>query len=122
MTSDRCAAGIVFAVPVEADAFERRAGEQVETRAAGLVFREGNVAGRRVAWCVAGVGRERAARARAARAPAYTVFNDETLEDLVARRPTSTAELLEVRGIGPIKASRFGDEVLAIIASAATAG
>lgn len=63
MTSDRCAAGILFAVPVEADAFERRAGEQVETRAAGLVLREGNLAGRRVAWCVAGVGRERAARA-----------------------------------------------------------
>lgn len=59
----------------------------------------------------------RAERARAAKAPAYTVFNDDTLEDLVARRPTSTTELLEVRGIGPIKASRFGDELLAIIAA-----
>lgn len=63
MITDRRAAGILFAVPVEADAFERRAEGQVETVATGLAFREGKVAGRHVAWCVSGVGRERAARA-----------------------------------------------------------
>jgi adenosylhomocysteine nucleosidase len=56
------AVGIVFAVPIEADAFARRASEVTEFDAGGLVFREGRVAGRRVAWCVAGVGREAAAR------------------------------------------------------------
>jgi adenosylhomocysteine nucleosidase len=56
------AVGIVFAVPIEADAFARRASEVTELDAGGLVFREGRVAGRRVAWCVAGVGREAAAR------------------------------------------------------------
>lgn len=54
-------------------------------------------------------------RAKAARVPAYTVFNDETLDDLVHLRPTSADELLEVRGIGPIKVSRFGDELLDLI-------
>lgn len=58
-----CAAGLIFALPIEADAFERMATEHVETRAGDLDFHEATVAGRRVAWCVAGVGRERAARA-----------------------------------------------------------
>jgi adenosylhomocysteine nucleosidase len=58
-----CAAGIVFAVPIEADAFERLASDEVATQAGGLTIREGHVAGRRVAWCVAGVGRAAATRA-----------------------------------------------------------
>ena len=57
----------------------------------------------------------RSTRAKAARVPAYTVFNDETLDDLVQRRPESADELLEIRGIGPIKVSRFGDELLGLI-------
>ena len=63
MNAPACAAGILFAVPIEADAFERRVSERVETMASGLTFHEGLLAGSRVAWCVAGVGRERAARA-----------------------------------------------------------
>lgn len=61
--TDRPEVGIVFALAVEADAFERRAVHHVETRAAGLSIHEGLVAERRVAWCVGGVGREPAARA-----------------------------------------------------------
>lgn len=56
-------------------------------------------------------------QAKAARVPAYTVFNDETLDDLVAQRPSSPGELLDVRGMGPVKVSRFGDEILAIVAA-----
>lgn len=63
LAADRRAAGIVFAVAVEADAFERAATDRVETRAAGLVITEGEVAGARVAWCVGGTGAEAAARA-----------------------------------------------------------
>jgi DNA helicase II / ATP-dependent DNA helicase PcrA len=59
----------------------------------------------------------RSDQAKAARAPAYTVFNDDTLEDLVTRRPATVDELLEVRGIGPVKANRFGAEILALIAA-----
>jgi len=50
-------------VPIEADAFARAATDVVEMDAAGLTFHEGRVADRRVAWCVAGVGREAARRA-----------------------------------------------------------
>jgi adenosylhomocysteine nucleosidase len=58
-----CAAGILFAVAIEADAFERLATNRVETRAAGLVIHEGTVAGARVAWCIGGVGTAAATQA-----------------------------------------------------------
>jgi len=57
------AAGILFAMPVEADAFERMASDRVELLAGGLVFHEGRIAGRSVAWCTGGVGSVAAARA-----------------------------------------------------------
>jgi adenosylhomocysteine nucleosidase len=53
----------VFAVPIEAQAVERRMTNRREVLAAGLAFHEATLAGRRVAWCVGGVGQERAARA-----------------------------------------------------------
>ncbi len=49
-------AGIVFALAVEADAFERLAEGRREFRASRLAFHTGRVAGRSVAWCVSGVG------------------------------------------------------------------
>jgi adenosylhomocysteine nucleosidase len=63
MTIDHSAAAIVFAVPIEAEAFARAATDVVEMEAAGLTFHEGQVGGGRVAWCVGGVGREAARRA-----------------------------------------------------------
>jgi len=58
----------------------------------------------------------RSDRSRAARVPAYTVFNDETLAELVTHRPATEQGLLAIRGLGPIKVNRFGPELLAIIA------
>jgi len=63
MTATGRAAGIVFAVDIEADAFARLATERRELQAAGLVFHEGTVGGRRVAWCVGGIGAAAATRA-----------------------------------------------------------
>jgi len=55
--------GIVFALPIEADAFTRSAREVVSIEAAGLTFHQGDVAGRSVAWCVGGAGASAATRA-----------------------------------------------------------
>lgn len=63
MPRDNSAAGVVFAMPVEADAFAARVRAVSQMHAAGLTFHEGTVAGRRVAWVVAGAGLERAERA-----------------------------------------------------------
>jgi len=61
----------------------------------------------------------RLARARAEEVPAYVVFNDRTLAELVARAPRTIAELAAVPGIGPAKLERFGPELLATVARVA---
>jgi len=63
MTATSPAAGIVFAVDIEADTFARLAADHREIHAAGLLFHEGTVGGRRVAWCVGGIGTAAATRA-----------------------------------------------------------
>jgi DNA helicase II / ATP-dependent DNA helicase PcrA len=61
----------------------------------------------------------RLARARAEEVPAYVVFNDRTLAELVTRAPRTIAELAAVPGIGPAKLERFGSELLATLAKVA---
>ncbi|MFC6238076.1 DNA helicase RecQ [Longivirga aurantiaca] len=51
--------------------------------------------------------------------PAYVVLPDRTLWELVAARPASTADLLEVNGIGPVKAEKYGAQFLALLADTA---
>jgi ATP-dependent DNA helicase RecQ len=63
--------------------------------------------------------RLRAWRAGAAKeqgVPAYVVFHDATLRDIVLRRPASLAELGTVGGVGSTKLERYGDGVLAALA------
>ena len=57
-------------------------------------------------------------RSRADDVPAYVVFNNKTLDDLVARRPRNYAELRACVGIGPAKVENYGDELLEMIAAA----
>ncbi|HKU56382.1 MAG TPA: ATP-dependent DNA helicase UvrD2 [Gaiellaceae bacterium] len=61
----------------------------------------------------------RLARARADEVPAYVVFNDRTLAELVSRSPRTLAELSAVPGIGPAKLERYGAELLAQLAELA---
>ena len=58
----------------------------------------------------------RKARSTADGVPAFVVFADRTLDDLVARRPTTFPELLACHGIGPAKVENYGDELLAVLA------
>lgn len=48
----------------------------------------------------------------------YQVFDNKTLEALCRLLPRSTADLLEVPGMGPQKTRRFGADILAVIAQA----
>jgi ATP-dependent DNA helicase RecQ len=57
-------------------------------------------------------------RSRADGVPAFVVFNDRTLNELAAARPTTEAELVSVHGLGPAKVDRYGEEVLAVVAAA----
>ncbi len=50
--------------------------------------------------------------------PPYVVFHDATLRTIAATRPTDTAALLAIPGIGAAKAERYGDDVLQTINAA----
>jgi len=57
-------------------------------------------------------------RASADAKPAFTVFADTTLEAIATVLPTTLDELGAVKGIGPAKLERFGDEILAVVEQA----
>ena len=48
--------------------------------------------------------------------PAYVVFNDRTLDELVEAAPTDVRALKRIHGIGPSKIERYGTELIDIIA------
>ena len=60
----------------------------------------------------------RRSQAKLADVPAYVIFSDATLSAVAAARPTSQRALLAVPGIGPVKAQRFGPDLLRIVAEA----
>ncbi len=47
--------------------------------------------------------------------PAYVVFPDRTLAEIAARRPVSLAALADVRGVGPARLDRYGEQFLAAV-------
>lgn len=49
--------------------------------------------------------------------PAYCVFTDATLVAIAEARPQSPADLIKISGLGSAKASKYGDNVLAILAA-----
>ena len=50
--------------------------------------------------------------------PAYVVLHDATLRELAALRPQTLDELAGVKGFGPVKLERYGDDLLAVLARA----
>ena len=59
----------------------------------------------------------RTARARADGMPPYVIAHDATLRDIAEARPRSLAGLRRVKGMGPQKVDKYGDEILEILAS-----
>jgi DNA helicase-2/ATP-dependent DNA helicase PcrA len=47
--------------------------------------------------------------------PAFVVFTDATLQLIAEQRPTSTAALLRISGVGPTKLERYGDGLLEVV-------
>jgi ATP-dependent DNA helicase RecQ len=56
--------------------------------------------------------------ARHEQVPAYVVFADRTLAEMVVRRPRSAEALGEIRGVGPVKLERYGERFLEVVRSA----
>ena len=47
--------------------------------------------------------------------PAYRIAWDRTLQDMAQKRPRTQEELLQVWGVGPLTAERYGAGFLAIL-------
>ena len=57
-------------------------------------------------------------RSRADGVPAFVVLHDSTLRELAVVQPQSHGELASIKGLGPAKLERYGDELLAVIEAA----
>ncbi len=53
--------------------------------------------------------------ARAAAVPAYVILDNKTLRKVASTRPRSSAALLELSGIGPVKLERYGAALLEVV-------
>ena len=58
----------------------------------------------------------RSQKAQSQGVPAYVILHDRTLAEIADARPDSLPALLDIAGIGTVKAQRYGDELLAIVA------
>jgi ATP-dependent DNA helicase RecQ len=56
----------------------------------------------------------RTSEAKRLRVPSYCVFHDRTLTAVALARPSNPRQLLEIDGIGPSKAEKFGPAILEI--------
>ena len=59
----------------------------------------------------------RSERARTDSVPAYVVFPDATLREIAALEPQALADLAGIKGVGPTKLERYGEDVIAVVAS-----
>lgn len=64
----------------------------------------------------------RAAAAKEQGVPAYVIFHDATLRQIATDAPASLAELSRVSGVGENKLAKYGEQILAVLAEAATTG
>jgi ATP-dependent DNA helicase RecQ len=60
----------------------------------------------------------RSSIAREQKVPAYVVFADKTLLEMAVRRPKSSYALGEIRGVGPMKIEKYGEQFLALLSAA----
>jgi DNA helicase-2/ATP-dependent DNA helicase PcrA len=58
----------------------------------------------------------RSAAAKAAGVPAFVIFHDTTLAAVAEAQPRNRASLLALPGLGPVKAERYGDDLLRVVA------
>ena len=47
--------------------------------------------------------------------PAYIIFSDDALEDMVQKKPVTLDEFSEIRGVGRLKLDKYGKVFVALI-------
>ncbi len=64
----------------------------------------------------------RSNQARASGVPAYVIFHDSTLIAIATSCPTTEEEMASLAGMGPVKLSRYGEEILTILSNTTQTG
>ncbi|MFZ0158609.1 MAG: HRDC domain-containing protein, partial [Kineosporiaceae bacterium] len=64
----------------------------------------------------------RAATAKDLGVPAYVVFHDATLRQIVSRAPSTLTDLATVSGVGETKLARYGQQILDVLLPRGKAG
>jgi len=59
----------------------------------------------------------RAATAKEQAVPAYVIFHDATLRQIATESPSTLAELGRINGIGENKLTRYGQQILDVLAA-----
>ena len=54
-------------------------------------------------------------RSRQEKVKPYFIFNDTQMADLIEKNPKNKEELCQVSGFGPVKAEKYGEEILMIL-------
>jgi ATP-dependent DNA helicase RecQ len=47
--------------------------------------------------------------------PAYVIFHDKTLQEMLAYRPQAASEMLDISGVGQTKLDRYGERFLSVL-------
>jgi ATP-dependent DNA helicase RecQ len=47
--------------------------------------------------------------------PAYVIFHDRTLQEMLTYRPQTASELLGISGVGQTKLDRYGERFLSVL-------
>jgi ATP-dependent DNA helicase RecQ len=47
--------------------------------------------------------------------PAYVIFHDKTLHEMLQQRPTTESAMLDISGVGQTKLDRYGGQFLEIL-------
>ena len=58
---------------------------------------------------------ERLSLAQQQGVPAYVIFSDATLLDMIKRRPATLTEMSTVNGVGPSKLEKYGQDFLSVM-------
>ena len=53
--------------------------------------------------------------AREQQVPPYVIASDRTLREIASLRPLDESALLQIHGIGPAKAQKYGEALLAVV-------
>jgi ATP-dependent DNA helicase RecQ len=61
-------------------------------------------------------------RARRDEVPAFIVAHNSVLRSIAMARPESLDDLAEVKGIGPVKLERYGEEILGVVQGESRSG